>query len=141
MSFQDTTKIWDINSEDDEIHVSTPVELGIKGRRSVGFQIRVNATGTGDLTGAFTVEVSNDWRVKQDIQTGNAIWQDTSTDTALWTDITSLLTTSATALAIADGDAGNSFVNISFLAAEFVRLKFTGSSGTDGSIEVWLSKI
>lgn len=140
MTFPDRSKIWDATAvEDTDTVVSPPVPVAENGFRSCSFQLRVNATGTGDLEGAFTVEVSNDLRVQRDIDRG--LDQDLTNGTALWTDITSLLSDSATALAIADGDAGNSFVNITYLSARYVRLKFTGSGGTDGSIEAWIARV
>lgn len=136
-------KFWDVTGvADTDTVVSPPISMSHSGDdfRTVFMQLHVNGgTGTEDLTGTFTVEVSSDPRVQDDIRNGY-VGPSYASETALWTDITAQLT-ETTALSIAAGSEANGAISITFLGAAWMRLKFAGSAGTDGSIEAWESRI
>ena len=121
-------KIFDTNLEDDDDAITAgPFNLVRDNVRNLTFQVRVNGSGTKDLVGAWTVGASSDPLVEVDARDG--------TSTAYWTDISSTLTIPAAN----NGQDEGGLINIASPGFNWVRLTFTPSSGTDGSVEAWYS--
>lgn len=124
---------------DTEVVYGRPIRLSMDESEGFSFQVLVNSTGTtADLEGAFSVEVSNDPRVMEDllngvVTLGRFTAPATITETAHWTTLSSGVTVPT----MDDGSLVDTLINVSSLRVDWVRLLFTGSGGTDSDMKVW----